>query len=289
MTIFVNGQPCSLKTRFLSGAANGMAVIEYGQDLVLKVRGDDLRPLNAPAPVAAPAERDPWVDTRIVRFDDTIVFGNGGFDFDRWESLRWEMHTRHGSFAVWKSGDKTWSMYGGKHGILALDRFSCEAHAKAEAEQIVLSMDGEPVAPAPESEVERLRARVAQLEHGLTRCVDRLKSHVHGQYDGVWGGEDFDVEYGEFEAILTAAAPPCPPGHIMIGDRAVPEPMREAPEAGQRYWIVTTTFPSLACSSGWQNDVDDRRLLSRGLIHSTEANARAHAEAIIALSAGEGV
>ncbi|SUB56212.1 hypothetical protein [Brucella anthropi] len=72
-----------------------------------------------------------------------------GFDFDRWESLRWEMHTRHGSFAVWKSDSKTWSMYGGKYGFLMLDRFSSEEEAKAEAEQIVVSLDAEPSA-APE-------------------------------------------------------------------------------------------------------------------------------------------
>ncbi|NKC47603.1 hypothetical protein HED54_14770 [Ochrobactrum anthropi ATCC 49188] len=95
------------------------------------------------------AQPDPWVDTRLIRFDDTIVFGRGGFDFDRWESLRWEMHTRHGSFAVWKSDSKTWSMYGGKYGFLMLDRFSSEEEAKAEAEQIVVSLDAEPSA-APE-------------------------------------------------------------------------------------------------------------------------------------------
>lgn len=89
---------------------------------------------------------DPWVDTRLVKFDDTIAFGRGGFDFGRWESLRWEMHTRHGSFAVWNSGSKTWSMYGGKYGFLMLDRFSSEEEAKAEAEQIVISLDAEPSA-----------------------------------------------------------------------------------------------------------------------------------------------
>ncbi|OAE39683.1 hypothetical protein [Brucella intermedia] len=102
------------------------------------------RVLSALEPSAA--QPDPWVVTRLVRFDDTIVFGRGGFDFDRWESLRWEMHTRHGSFAVWKSESKTWSMYGGKYGFLMLDRFSSEEEAKAEAEQIVISLDAEPSA-----------------------------------------------------------------------------------------------------------------------------------------------
>ncbi|KAB2725445.1 hypothetical protein [Brucella intermedia] len=106
------------------------------------------RMLTAATPhlAAVQVKADPWVDTRLVRFDDTIVFGRGGFDFDRWESLRWEMHTRHGSFAVWKSNSKTWSMYGGKYGFLMLDRFSSEEEAKEEAEQIVISLDDEPYA-----------------------------------------------------------------------------------------------------------------------------------------------
>src|SRR5690606_32234274 len=64
----------------------------------------------------------------------------GGFDFDRWESLRWEMHTPEGSWAVWKSNTNTWSLYGGPNGLLALDRYDSEAHAKADAEAAALSV-----------------------------------------------------------------------------------------------------------------------------------------------------
>lgn len=105
--------------------------------------------LTAALPFLTGVKVDPWVDTRLVRFDDTIAFGHGGFDFDRWESLRLEMHTRHGSFAVWQSDSKTWSMYGGKYGFLMLDRFSSEEEAKAEAEQIVISLDA---APSPRAQ-----------------------------------------------------------------------------------------------------------------------------------------
>lgn len=87
------------------------------------------------------AASDPWVDTRIIRFDDSAMFGLGGFYFDAWESRRWEMHTKNGSYAVWKSGGRTWSMYGTYNGVLALDRYSSEAHAKADAEQYALSID----------------------------------------------------------------------------------------------------------------------------------------------------
>ncbi len=87
---------------------------------------------------------DAWVDTRIVRFENTIQFSHGGFDFDAWEGLRWEIHSPHGSFAVWPSstvaGRKRWSLYGGPMGLLALDSYSSEKEAKDDAEQIIVSM-----------------------------------------------------------------------------------------------------------------------------------------------------
>ncbi|GAA5540410.1 hypothetical protein [Brucella sp. NBRC 113783] len=131
--------------------------------------------LAAPHLAAVPA--DPWVDTRLVRFDDTIVFGRGGFDFDRWEGLRWEMHTRHGSFAVWKSDSKTWSMYGGKYGFLMLDRFSSEEEAKAEAEQIVVSLDAEPSAGRAAVLEEALRIAKSELEAWM-RCARKARIGV---------------------------------------------------------------------------------------------------------------
>ena len=121
--------------------------VKAAKDVLYYASPNDVeRALAAAAPFlqGVKVKADPWVDTRLVSFDDTIAFGKGGFDFDRWESLRWEMHTRHGSFAVWKSDSKTWSMYGGKYGFLMLDRFSSEEEAKAEAEQLVISLDAEP-------------------------------------------------------------------------------------------------------------------------------------------------
>ena len=159
------------RTEFGTYTIGSSLVVRYGlksiskplatlEDAKAAAQADyEARILSALEPSAA--QPDPWVDTRLVRFDDTIVFGRGGFDFDRWESLRWEMHTRHGSFAVWKSESKTWSMYGGKYSFLMLDRFSSEEEAKAEAEQIVISLDAEPSA-----------ARAQALEEIIALCRD---------------------------------------------------------------------------------------------------------------------
>jgi len=84
---------------------------------------------------------------------------------------------------------------------------------------------------------------------------------------------------------LASAAPTCLPNHIMIGDRAVPEPMREAPEFGADYWLVDITIEDMALRCHWMDTKPGNAWLALGLIHSTEANARAHAEAIIAMSA----
>lgn len=146
--------------------------VKAAKDVLYYASPNDVeRALAAAAPFlqGVKVKADPWVDTRLVSFDDTIAFGKGGFDFDRWESLRWEMHTRHGSFAVWKSDSKTWSMYGGKYGFLMLDRFSSEEEAKAEAEQLVISLDAEPSTRAQ-------AARIKDLEHS-----ERVKG-VNTQY-----------------------------------------------------------------------------------------------------------
>lgn len=79
--------------------------------------------------------------------------------------------------------------------------------------------------------------------------------------------------------------PICPPGHFMVGDRAVPEPMREAPERGTRYWYVEVSSKCLVWPKMWIGDEHDLLMLECGLGHLTEAPARIHAEAVIALSA----
>jgi hypothetical protein len=73
-----------------------------------------------------------WVDTREVRFDQTILFGIG-YDFDPWEAAREELHCAAGSFAVWPSqigGNAKWSAYGGPDNTLWFERFATKQQAK---------------------------------------------------------------------------------------------------------------------------------------------------------------
>lgn len=76
-----------------------------------------------------------------------------------------------------------------------------------------------------------------------------------------------------------------PQATIKIGDREVPEPLRVAPEEGTTVWGAALTNPAIVFSLAWSNCSANKRILARGLLHLTEAAARAHAEALLALSA----
>lgn len=71
---------------------------------------------------------------------------------------------------------------------------------------------------------------------------------------------------------------------IRIGGRDVPEPLRVAPAKGTEYWAAVVEIHAFK----WAGDPNDEWWLARGLIHATEEAARAHAEALIALSAQGG-
>ncbi len=157
-------------------------------------------------------------------------------------------------------------------------------------------------APAPDkSEVERLRSALVGTHNAL------MKYEWYCNPKSGWASDDCKTLRQEVEEALASKdpassfafrdengdvqlqeTPSCPPGHIMIGDRAVPEPMREAPKTDEKYWMPYPIDDGLVLSCRWDDHKWDRRRLQRGLIHSTEAAARAHAEALIALSAGEG-
>lgn len=80
------------------------------------------------------------------------------------------------------------------------------------------------------------------------------------------------------------------PRTIQIGDREVPEPLREAPAYGTRYWVpdLFRKTTDAANPMMWDSGKSDRLWLARGLVHLTEEAAQAHAEALIALSAKGG-
>lgn len=77
------------------------------------------------------------------------------------------------------------------------------------------------------------------------------------------------------------------PKTIRIGEIDVPEPVRETPENGQRYFVIDHTTPDAIDEYQWRDDDVDNRWLSRGLIHLTKEAAELHAKALILVSGGK--
>ena len=74
------------------------------------------------------------------------------------------------------------------------------------------------------------------------------------------------------------------PKMIKCGDLEFPEPMRVAPAAYAVYFVIDITRSDLYMKTSWTNDVPDNTFLKRGLCHTTQAAAEAHARALIALT-----
>ncbi len=63
----------------------------------------------------------------------------------------------------------------------------------------------------------------------------------------------------------------------------VPEPMRDAPQRGARYWVPVIDAEDYAASTYWSgadHDTYDTRCLERGLVHATKEAAIANAKAM---------
>ncbi len=74
------------------------------------------------------------------------------------------------------------------------------------------------------------------------------------------------------------------PKTIRIGNFYVPEPMREKPEIGTRYWYIVTGNDSMTGWNDWAEDPLDNILLKRGICHTTKEAAIAHAKALFSFS-----
>lgn len=79
------------------------------------------------------------------------------------------------------------------------------------------------------------------------------------------------------------------PRTIYINGHEVPEPMREAPASGVRFWVPTmhaVGSGTLSRDYTWSGDGDsyDTAWLARGLCHSTREAAEAHARALLSFT-----
>ena len=83
---------------------------------------------------------------------------------------------------------------------------------------------------------------------------------------------------GRFVFVL-GDKPTAPPQRMCtLGGLQFPEPMTEAPKRGSRYWEANPG--GCLASKCWSADTYDDRMLTNRLIHSTEAAAIAHSEAL---------
>ena len=73
------------------------------------------------------------------------------------------------------------------------------------------------------------------------------------------------------------------PRTITVNGFEVPEPMQEAPTAGAEYFTPNITGDELWARANWNSDRFDKRWLSRGLCHTTNEAAIAHAKAMLGI------
>ena len=74
------------------------------------------------------------------------------------------------------------------------------------------------------------------------------------------------------------------PKTITVNGIEVPEPAREAPKMGEKFFVVTLTSPTLVNDYLWTTHRYNTQWLSKGLVHLTEEAAIAHAKAMLAPS-----
>lgn len=73
------------------------------------------------------------------------------------------------------------------------------------------------------------------------------------------------------------------PKTILVNGFEVPEPMREAPNDGVKYFFPNLSYNDYFWRHEWENDRVDVRVLERGLCHSTKEAAIAHAKAMLGI------
>lgn len=75
------------------------------------------------------------------------------------------------------------------------------------------------------------------------------------------------------------------PRFILINGIEVPEPMREAPEVGAVYHIVSFSYKEgNVINEVWEDDDFSRYWLSLGLCHLTRESAEIHAQALLSFT-----
>lgn len=78
------------------------------------------------------------------------------------------------------------------------------------------------------------------------------------------------------------------PRMIVCGKHSWPEPMREAPADGCKFYIASPSWSVIPVNHfTWCSNRSDHIPLERGMCHSTKEAAEQHARALIAISQGD--
>lgn len=73
------------------------------------------------------------------------------------------------------------------------------------------------------------------------------------------------------------------PRTITVNGFEVPEPMRIKPDEGFEYFVSTPSDSEMFYVATWDDDIHDERWFYRGLCHTTEEAAIAHAKAMLGI------
>ena len=102
---------------------------------------------------------------------------------------------------------------------------------------------------------------------------------VEFRYGDTW----MSVDKGDAPAFNAHKEYRFKPRTIRIGDIDVPEPMRERPVMGSRYFSVEG-LDECVWNREWIDDYRDNARLARGLIHETRENAELMLKALLSLT-----
>lgn len=105
-----------------------------------------------------------------------------------------------------------------------------------------------------------------------------IQMYVHGKWS----------ECMEPIAFINGCKYRVKPKTILVNGFEVPEPMREAPNDGVKYFFPNLSYNDYFWSYGWDNDDVDVRMLERGLCHTTKEAAIAHAKAMLGINPKDG-
>ena len=148
-------------------------------------------------------------------------------------------------------------------------------------------------APTPQpTEAPMWTPETNRIMNGLLTADERkaLEAAEHGWLifgNGYWSSCEYPIHA---ERIYRAKPAPAPTLSITVNGvtNVVAAPVTEALKQRAYYWMPNPLIGHLTAAATWDDDDVDRERMKRGLIHITEAAARAHAMALVGLKA-EGV